>query len=342
MKVLITGVAGFVGSRFAQWLLEEIPGVEVHGWDNLSGGYADNVPNGVSLTILHVENVIPTTGGFDHIYHFAAYAAEVLSPFIRRYNYANNLLATANLITASINGLLKPGGRFVYASSAAVYGNGKRGTKIVPFSEYDQPHPNDPYGVAKLACEQDLRIAGEQHGIDYCVLRLHNIYGEGQNIWDRYRNVFGLWMRAALEGQEAVIYGDGQQQRAFTYIDDILPCLWRAAVGPSASRQIINLGGSQPMTIGQASQSFTEVLEGANSVPPRFRFEPSRHESLDVWCTPYNGQNWLGYKDKTGLYEGLTRMWLWAREAWEMYPNRRNQPNYFAIETTKGLPQSWQ
>jgi UDP-glucose 4-epimerase len=263
MKVLITGVAGFVGSNLAKWLLTNVPNVEIHGWDDLSGGYIENVPRIAKFYRLDVAELIDKCGSFDYIFHFAAYAAEVLSPFIRNFNYTNNVVGTANMVNAALNGLLKDGGRFVYASSAAVYSPGKPYPLRPPFNEGDLLRPNDPYGVAKMACEHDLRIAGEQHGLDYCILRMHNIYGRQQNIWDRYRNVFGIWTKAILEENTLpAIYGDGEQRRAFTYIDDILPCLWQAAVAKEASRETINLGGSTPISINEAVDIFVQTLEG--------------------------------------------------------------------------------
>ena len=148
-KVLITGVAGMIGSRLAAYILEKYPSYEVIGVDNLSGGYPENVPEKVHFTQLDLAtdslDALFANQNIDYVYHLAAYAAEGLSPFIRCFNYTNNLVATANVVNACIKYGVK---RLVFTSSMAVYGIG-----TPPFSEAHQPSPVDPYGVAKYACE---------------------------------------------------------------------------------------------------------------------------------------------------------------------------------------------
>ena len=186
MKILITGIAGLLGSRLSDWIIENISNCTVVGIDNLSGGYLENLHPKVEFykTDL-VEDPIShifKKHQFDFVFHFAAYAAEGLSPFIRAYNYDNNLKSTAKIINESINHNVK---RLVFTSSMAVYGHGEN--KL--FVESQIPKPIDPYGVAKYACEMDIIIAGEQHDLDWCIIRPHNVYGINQNIWDKYRNV---------------------------------------------------------------------------------------------------------------------------------------------------------
>lgn len=328
MRILITGIAGHLGSRFARWLQQHVD-CEIDGIDNLSCGYPENVPAGVRLFELSLENMSPRWmmpmgpdypfAGYDYVFHFAAMAAECLSPFVRRYHVRNNLEGSAALL----NAVLASGGcrRFVFTSSAAVYGAGRP-----PFSEASQCVPHDPYGAGKWYVEQDLRISGEQHGLDWCVLRPHNIYGPGQNMWDRHRNVFGLWMRAALEGKPLRIYGDGMQCRAFSYIDDILPCLWQAAVAPAASRQIINLGGESPTSILGAA----ELVAGITGAS--IEHVPGRHEVKESYCTVEKSESLLGFEDRTKLTDGLAEMWDWARRAWERYPERREWLEAFNLE----------
>ena len=169
--VLITGVAGLIGSRVAKWILTNKPNYQVIGIDNLSGGYEDHIDNKVIFYKADLStddlNRIFSLHEVDYVYHFAAYAAEGLSPFIRKFNYTNNIVATANVINACITHKVK---RLVFTSSMAVYGNGNP-----PFDEDDQPKPIDPYGIAKFACEMDIQVAGEQHGLDWCIIRPHNV-----------------------------------------------------------------------------------------------------------------------------------------------------------------------
>ena len=238
--ILITGVAGLLGSRFSEWIIANKKEFNVVGIDDLSGGYIENVPKEVKFYQMDCCNQELSEIFDEHkptyVYHFAAYAAEGLSPFIRTYNYTNNLLSTANIVNNCINHDVK---RLVFTSTMAVYGHGEGGV----FHEEMLRNPIDPYGVAKAACERDIEIASEQHGLDYCIIRPHNVYGKNQNIWDKYRNVLGIWMYYHLNGQPLSIFGDGSQVRAFSYIDDSLEPLWNAAVSKAASKEIINLGG---------------------------------------------------------------------------------------------------
>ncbi len=245
-KVLITGVAGLLGSRLADWIIENKPEYQVVGIDDLSGGYKENINPKVEFWQMNlVEHPIENcfeVNKFDYVFHFAAYAAEGLSPFIRCFNYDNNLKATARIVNECIKHDVK---RLVFTSTLAVYGHGYGGI----FDEKQVPKPIDPYGVAKYACEMDIQIAGEQHGLDWTIIRPHNVYGIKQNIWDKYRNVLGIWMYQYLNDQPITIFGDGEQTRAFSYIDDSLEPLWNAAVLPQASKEIINVGGIKEYSI---------------------------------------------------------------------------------------------
>ena len=184
MNILITGVAGLLGSRLADWILENDPDVTVIGIDNLSGGYVENINSRVKFYKLDLirDSISDLFQKYDidYVFHFAAYAAEGLSPFIRGFNYDNNLKSTARIVNQCIKHDVK---RLIFTSTMAVYGHGENQA----FDEKQTPCPIDPYGVAKYACEMDIKIAGEQHGLDWCIIRPHNVYGAKQNIWDKYR-----------------------------------------------------------------------------------------------------------------------------------------------------------
>jgi len=315
MKVLVTGCAGLIGSNFCKWLPTDI---EVVGIDDLSGGYENQIPPRVKfvradLTNPEDQKVIEACFPVDYVFHFAAYAAEGLSPFIRQFNYKNNTVATAFLINMAIKHAVK---RFVFTSSMAVYGE-----QEPPFIETQIPNPIDSYGIAKYACEMDLRVAWEQHHLEYCIIRPHNVYGPGQNIWDPYRNVLGIWMYQALKGLPMTIYGDGTQCRAFSYIDDIMEPLFKAAVDPRAKNAIINLGGKHETPLTVACEMVSKVTGHAD----RVNLE-SRHEVRLAWSTWQKSVDLLDYDEKVGLEEGLGRMWEWAltqpdreRKTWKEY-----------------------
>jgi UDP-glucose 4-epimerase len=306
--VLITGVAGLLGSRLADWIIENKPDYRVIGVDDLSGGYRENIhPHVVFQQLNLVKDSHHLKTIFNHyrpeyVFHFAAYAAEGLSPFIRTYNYDNNLRATAAIINECIRHDVT---RLIFTSSLAVYGHGYGGI----FDEDQIPKPIDPYGVAKYACEMDIQIAGEQHGLDWCIIRPHNVYGLKQNIWDKYRNVLGIWMYQHINNHPMTIFGDGMQTRAFSYIDDNLEPLWNAAIAPQASKEIINVGGIEEISIRDACDVLIKVI-GAGKI----QYLEQRHEVKHSIPTYQKSIDILDYKYTIRLEDGLRRMWSWARQ----------------------------
>lgn len=313
--ILITGVAGLLGSQLADWIIQNKKDYQVIGIDNLFGGYIENINKEVifykrELSSDDLSDLFEKYN-FEYVYHFAAYAAEGLSPFIRKFNYSNNILSTVNIINNCINYNVK---RLIYTSSMSVYGHGDM--KYNRFDENDICAPIDPYGISKYACEMDIKVAGEQHDLDWCIIRPHNIYGEKQNIWDKYRNVIGIWMNKIKNNEPILIYGDGEQTRAFTYIEDDLEPLWNAAILPEASKQIINLGGTIPYTINETCNVLCNITKYNNIKHVEQRHEvkwavPTYQKSIDI----------LKFKQITDLKTGITKMWEWAKE-------QSNRPQY--------------
>ena len=328
MNILITGIAGLIGSNFGDYIINKYPENNIIGIDDLSGGYEENIPSNVTfykINLLDFEKVteIFKNHKIDLVYHFAAYAAEGLSPFIRKFNYKDNLLTTTHLVNCCVEYDVK---KFVFTSSMAVYGNAK-----APFNEDMKPEPIDPYGVAKYACEMDIQIAGEQHGVDWCIIRPHNVYGKNQNIWDKYRNVLGIWMYNVLNKKPITIYGDGEQTRAFTYIDDILEPLWKAGTDSKSSKQIINLGGIKEFSIKNAANIIKDITNNADVVHLE-----ARHEVKHAFCTWEKSEKLLDFKHETDLETGLRKMWEWAKKQ----PNR-NVFKWPSYEINKNMYDYW-
>lgn len=328
-KVLITGVAGLLGSRLASWIIENTD-YEVIGIDDLSGGYTENIHNKVKFYKFNLNDLESLKGVFEKekitiVYHFAAYAAEGLSPFIRKYNFDNNLITSTNLVTCSIQYNVS---RFVFASSMSVYGDKYK----PPFSEDMKQAPIDPYAVAKYAVEMDLEIAFKQHGLNYTIVRPHNFYGINQNIWDKYRNVLGIWMYQLLNKQNPTIFGDGSQVRAFSYVDDSILPFWNASQKNSCIGEIINLGGIKEHTINDACNVLINVT-GQNLKPVHLE---ARHETKYAWSTWEKSVKLLDFKHQVDLEEGLSKMWEWAQKQ----PNRERfiWPKY---ELNKGIYEYW-
>tara|TARA_R110000824_G_scaffold140543_5_gene306520 strand:+ start:688 stop:1683 length:996 start_codon:yes stop_codon:yes gene_type:complete len=328
MNILITGVAGLIGSNLADWIIKNHPEHKVIGIDDLSGGYIENVNDDVifyEFDLIDGKQLqqVFTLEEPDLVYHMAAYAAEGLSPFMRTFNYKNNLLSTAHIINNCINYNID---RLIFTSTMAVYGDG-----TPPFSETDLPDPIDPYGVAKYACEMDLKIAGDQHGLDWCVIRPHNVYGKKQNIWDKYRNVLGIWMYQYMKNQPMTVFGDGKQKRAFSYIDDTLEPLYRAGIQENCSKQIINLGGMKHYSINQANEILREVIGNGEKI-----HKEKRHEVKDAHPTWEKSVELLGYEDSYSLYDGLEEMWDWAQKQ-----PQKDQKFWDTYEIEKGIYEYW-
>ena len=336
--VLITGVAGLLPSRLADWIRENKPSYKIIGIDDLSGGYKENVHSDVDFNLIKLDSDPKSLAECfdkhkpDYVFHFAAYAAEGLSPFIRGYNYDNNLKSTAHIVNECIKHDVK---RLVFTSTLAVYGHGDGGV----FDEDQQQAPIDPYGVAKYACEMDIQIAGEQHGLDWCIIRPHNVYGAKQNIWDKYRNVLGIWMYQYLKHEPLTIFGDGEQTRAFSYIDDSLEPLWNAAVNEKASKQIINLGGIKEYPINEAAKTLIEVLQENDKIIDfdiEVQYLEKRHEVKHSIPTFQKSIDLIGFEHKTDLKEGLTKMWDWVK-----YQPMKERFVWSEYELEKGIYSFW-
>lgn len=328
-KILITGIAGLLGSRLADWIVDNTD-YKVVGIDDLSGGFSENINRKVQFYKFNLNDLEALKGVFkkeniEIVYHFAAYAAEGLSPFIRKYNYENNLITSTNLITCAIQYNVA---RFVFASSMSVYGDKYE----PPFSEDLKQAPIDPYAVAKYAVELDLEIAFRQHGLKYTIIRPHNFYGINQNIWDKYRNVLGIWMYQIINKQNPTIFGDGTQVRAFSYVDDSVIPFWNASQRDNCVGEIINLGGIKEYSVNEACDALINVT-GLNIKP--VYLEP-RHESKYAWSTWEKSVRLLDFKHKVDLQEGLSIMWDWANKQ----PNRERfiWPKY---ELNKGIYNYW-
>ena len=327
-RILVTGGAGFMGSHIAEALLKS--GYHVVVLDDLSGGFTDNLVDGIefvqgSVTDFELVNTLFARMQFDYVYHLAAYAAEGLSHFIKRFNYNNNLIGSVNLINASINSGVKC---FVFTSSIAVYG----ASPELPMTEETRPHPEDPYGIAKLAVEQELAVCKEMFGLDYIIFRPHNVYGERQNIGDKYRNVVGIFMNQILQGKPMSLFGDGRQTRAFSYIGDIAPVIAESINVPEAYNQVFNIGADQPYTVNELAERVAEAMD----VPPHILHVPARNEVQHAYPSHAKIRRVFGERSLHALEDGLARMALWVKRH-----GARSSQEFEGIEVTKNFPAAW-
>lgn len=321
MRILVTGGAGFIGSAITAQLIQH--GHELAVVDDLSGGYKRNIhPAAVFFQEDITEDATRIFRDFqpEVVVHCAAYAAEGLSHWMRRYNYTQNLVGWANIANAAVETNVR---KIVAFSSMAVYGS-----QQPPFTEAMWPRPEDPYGAAKTAMEADLRALAAVHGIEWLIVRPHNVYGPGQNLADPYRNVAAIFTRQALQGEPVTVYGSGQQTRAFSYIGDVAEASARLIVDHMG---VVNVGGDNPVTILNLAELVKE-LTGTDSPIVHL---PPRHEVVDAWCNHDTLRRLLGGWSPTPLEAGLGKMVGWAHGL------RLGPKRVYEYETTKNLYEPW-
>ena len=297
--------------------------------DDLSGGFLDNVPDGAefvrgSAVDFELLEELFEKHRFDYVFHLGAYAAEGLSHHIRRFNYENNVVASAGLISLAIRCEVK---RFVFTSSIAVYGEAE-----LPMREEMPMRPIDPYGIAKMAVEMDLDSAQRYFGLDYTIFRPHNVYGENQNTADRYRNVVGIFMNQIMSSERMTIFGDGTQTRAFSYIGDVAPVIAQSIDIPESANEVFNIGADQPHSV----LKLASVVARAFGVEPEIEFLPERHEVLHAYSSHEKLRSAFGATEATSLEMGIGAMAAWA----ENVGPRASAP-FSSIEVRKSLPPSW-
>lgn len=324
----MTGGAGFIGAHLVDHLIEDL-GMSVTVLDDLSGGFEENIHpqsrfvNG-SITDAALVTKLFAETRFDYVYHLAAYAAEGLSHFIKNFNYTNNLLGSVNLINASVNTNVKC---FVFTSSIAVYGANQ-----VPMRERTRPEPEDPYGIAKYAVEMELAVTKEMFGLDYIIFRPHNVYGERQNIGDRYRNVIGIFMNNLLCGRPLPIFGDGEQRRAFTYIADIIPGMAKSVFIPDARNKVFNVGSDAHHSVRELAETVIDAM----GMPGEIRHVEERKEVKIAYADHAEYKRVIGQERETPLAEGVRRMAAWVKSA-----GARKSKSFGSIEIERNLPSIW-
>lgn len=325
--ILVTGGAGFIGSHVVDELLDM--GCKVVVLDDLSGGFRENVNERAnflegSINDEKLIGAIFDKYNFDYVFHLAAYAAEGLSHFIKRFNYENNLIGSINLINASINYNIKC---FIFTSSIAVYGKNQ-----LPMSEDMTPMPEDSYGVAKLAVEQELKICKEMFGLNHIIFRPHNVYGERQNIGDRYRNVIGIFMNQIMQGNALTIFGDGRQSRAFSYVKDVSSVMSKSIFVEDAYNEIFNIGADEVYTVTELASKVCEVM----GTDVNIRYLDERNEVKHAYSSHDKVRKVFSCEARYSLENGLKNMADWVKSV-----GCRKSKHFDHIEVLKNMPKSW-
>jgi UDP-glucose 4-epimerase len=324
---LVTGAAGFIGSHVVDSLLAE--GQRVIAMDDLSGGFVDNVnPDAIFIEASCTDHAtlarLFNEYKFDYVFHLAAYAAEGLSHFIKRFNYTNNVIGSVNLINEAVKHNVK---RFIFTSSIAVYGRNQ-----LPMREELVPQPEDSYGIAKYSVELELKASHEMFGLDYVIFRPHNVYGERQNTGDKYRNVIGIFMNQILAGEPLTLFGDGEQKRAFSYIADVAPIIAKSATHDDARNEIFNVGADTVYTVNQLAVAVMQAMGSKAAL----NYLPARNEVVNAWSDHAKVKKVFGTSQEISLSDGLQRMADWVKTAGV----RKSKP-FDGIEIEKNLPPSW-
>lgn len=323
----MTGAAGFLGSHLTDELLAEGHGVVA--LDDLSGGFREHVnPRALFVegSILDHELLerLFAEHRFEYVFHLAAYAAEGLSHFVKRFVYSQNLVGSVNLINLAVTHRVKC---FVFTSSIAVYGEGQ-----LPFSEEMIPRPEDTYGISKYAVELELEASRRMFGLDYIIFRPHNVYGERQNIGDPYRNVVGIFMNRIMQGKPVTVFGDGSQTRAFSHHSDVVPAIARSIGIPRAYNRIFNIGADTPCTVLE----LLEVVSRQMGTRPEVVHLEPRNEVRHAVSDHALVRSVFQLPDPLPLEEGVTRMARWARES-----GPREARCFGELEITTNLPRGW-
>ena len=328
MKVLVTGAAGFLGSHLAEKL--SLLNHEVIGMDNFIGGYEDNIPKNIifhKFDCCDLKKMNEVMKNVDVVYHCAATAHEGLSVFSPYEIGKNNFLASSSVFSAAVSNKVK---RIIFCSSMARYGH-----QQTPFSENMKPKPVDPYGIAKVASEDLLKILCELNSIEWVIAVPHNIIGSRQKYDDPFRNVVSIMLNRILQNQAPIIYGDGEQKRCFSYIDDCLNCLIPMLDQKNLNKEIINIGPDEEfVTINQLSEICANVT-GSNFTPIYKKDRPK--EVKHATCSADKARKLLNYKTQTNLKTGVEK-------TYEYIKKRGTKPfNYYIdIEIKNDLtPETW-
>lgn len=299
MKIFLTGSSGFLGS----WLTEALLGLGHHviSVDNMMGGYSDNVvqhPNHqfFKADILDLERMTELMQGCDVVYHMAAAPYEGVSVFSPSFITENIVVGTTKLATAAARNKIK---RFINTSSMARYGE-----NVVPFRETMPPKPSDPYGVAKVAAEMQVELIGKIHGFEVVTVAPHNIIGPRQVYSDPFRNVASIMVNLMLQGRQPIVYGDGEQRRCFSFVQDDLFVLTRLLdYDIQEHGEKFNIGPDEEfVSINELAQRLASLLDFDLKIEYH---DPRPCEVKLATCSADKIRDRFGYSTKVTLNEGL-------------------------------------
>ncbi|MBD1169057.1 NAD-dependent epimerase/dehydratase family protein [Pelagibacterales bacterium SAG-MED08] len=299
MNIFISGIAGFLGSNLSDYYVKK--GFKVSGCDNLVGGDLENIDPKVNFFKADCEDLDKMkeiTKNIDVVIHAAAYAHESLSIFSPYLISKNIVDGSTSIFSASISNKVK---RIVFCSSIARYGEVE-----IPYLESGLVQPSDPYGISKLAAEKILINLCNTYGVEYNIAVPHNIIGIKQKYDDPFRNVASIMINLMLQDRQPVIYGDGEQKRSFSDVDDCIYCIDKLATDPNIKSQLINIGPDDNfISINELFKKISNQLQ-FNQEP--VHYSDRINEVKIANCSADKAKKILGYKKKVSLDESLAKM----------------------------------
>lgn len=336
VRILVTGSAGFMGCHLVDHLIME--GHKVYGIDDLSGGYMRNVNPKSIFKKIDLRQKKPTISFIAKIrpqiiYHLAADAAEGRSQFTPIRSTESNFNASLNVLVGAVKAKTK---RVVMTSSMSVYGDQKP-----PFDESMTAKPVDIYGISKAAMEEVTKVLSNVYGFEYTIIRPHNVYGPKQNLADPYRNVVGIFINCLMQDKNFYIYGDGEQKRAFSYINDVTPYIAKVGFLKNTAGEVINVGPQDEYTINQLAKEVLSYFVDLGNIPKHLQpvYLPDRPQEVKyAYSTDKKAKALLGFKKNTALKIGIAKMVQWAKS---IGPQKFKYLNCLEL-TTKQTPKTWE
>lgn len=331
-RALVTGGAGFVGSHVAEFLAIDM-NFSVIVFDDLSNGSEQNIISSPYLEFVKgdvqdsraVQGLWENYGPFDYVYHFASYGTNGLSHFIRRFNYKNNVVGFMSILDAAANQHAdgKPIRRFVYGSSTAVYGRSLRDEKNLPLTESIVRDPEDPFGIGRWIVEKDLQAANNMFDFDYTIFRTHSVYGPRMRVKSgKFKSALGHFLNVALSNNSEqvktlTVYGDGEQKRGFSYIDDVAPVIAGCVLYELAANEDFIVGADGKLSINKLAQAVKEMTmtESANEIPIKIEHAQSKHEAGEDYANHDKLRCVFNVEQPTSMPEGLEKTIAYVRKA---------------------------
>ncbi len=308
-KYVVTGGGGFIGSALVRALLALQDGT-VEVIDNFSTGHQENLVEVASQIRIHVADIcdfdaiVPVIGGADTVFHIAAIPSVPRSISDPVPSHQSNIDGTFNVLLAAKDGNVR---KVIYAASSSAYGD----TEVLPKVETMQPNPKSPYAAQKLLGEYYCTSFAECYGLDATALRFFNVYGPRQDPSSPYSGVLSIFIRCLVDRTSPTIFGDGEQTRDFTYVEDVVELILKASTAPETAGKMFNAGNGGRYSLNEVWR-ILQKIEGV-SIPPAYG-PPRAGDVRDSQADTEAAKRYLSHAPRFSLEEGLRRTLAWYRQ----------------------------